>query len=159
AVRSLNDAEKTVALKLLEIQRHAMLMYTSCGWFFDELSGIETLQVIQYASRALQLAQEVLDDQTEPHFVDILAKAKSNIPNHKDGAHIYQRLVRPSFVDLRKVGVHYAIRSLFEPYEARANIYCYRVQREADHNLTSCNNEDRKLIVGRVRLTSEVTGE
>jgi alpha-amylase/alpha-mannosidase (GH57 family) len=159
AVRNLNDAEKTVALKLLEIQRHAMLMYTSCGWFFDELSGIETLQVIQYASRALQLAQEVLDDQTEPHFVDILAKAKSNMPHHKDGAHIYQTLVRPAFVDLRKVGVHYAIRSLFEPYEARANIYCYRVQREAGLDLTSCNDKGRKLIVGRVRLTSEVTGE
>ena len=59
ASHDLAPAERTAALKLLEMQRHAMLMYTSCGWFFDELSGIETVQVIQYAARALQLAESL----------------------------------------------------------------------------------------------------
>ena len=58
AARDLNREEQIRALKMLEMQRHAMLMYTSCGWFFDELSGLETVQVVQYAGRAIQLARE-----------------------------------------------------------------------------------------------------
>ena len=103
--------------KLLELQRHAMLMYTSCGWFFDELSGIETVQVIQYAGRAAQLAEELFGDPAQSLFIEKLSQAKSNIPEHRDGGRIYQKFVQPAFVDLRKVGAHYAIRSLFEPYE------------------------------------------
>ena len=62
-----------------------MLMYTSCGWFFDELSGIETVQVIQYAGRAIQLAQELFGDDLETKFLERLERAKSNIPEHGDG--------------------------------------------------------------------------
>ena len=58
-VPGLDRDEKVNAWKLLEMQRHAMLMYTSCGWFFDELSGIETVQVIQYAGRVVQLYEQV----------------------------------------------------------------------------------------------------
>ena len=72
--------------KLLEMQRHAMLMYTSCGWFFDELSGIETVQVIQYAGRVVQLAEELFGNDIERRFLDKLALAKSNLPEHGDGA-------------------------------------------------------------------------
>ena len=57
--RELSDEEKVRALKLLEMQRNAMLMYTSCAWFFDEVSGIETIQNFYYASRAIQLEQEL----------------------------------------------------------------------------------------------------
>src|SRR5690606_19881857 len=59
ARRPLNDSEKIAVLKMLGIQRMAMLMFTSCGWFFDEISGIETYQVLQYAARAMQMAREV----------------------------------------------------------------------------------------------------
>ena len=117
ALRQLDDAEKTTVWKLLELQRHAMLMYTSCGWFFDELSGIETVQVIQYAGRAAQLAEELFGDHPQSLFIEKLSQAKSNIPEHGDGGRIYKKFVQPAFVDLRKVAAHYAIRSLFEPYE------------------------------------------
>ena len=80
ALAALPLREKTTALKLLEMQRHAMLMYTSCGWFFDELSGIETVQVMQYAGRAVQLAQELFGDSLESQFIERLAAAKSNLP-------------------------------------------------------------------------------
>jgi len=93
--RPLNDADKTTVLKLLELQRHAMLMYTSCGWFFDELSGIETVQVIQFAARAVQLAQELFGDSLEGQFVERLALAKSNLPEHGDGRRVYEKFVRP----------------------------------------------------------------
>src|SRR5262249_36764581 len=78
-------ADEVTVLKLLEVQRHLLLMYTSCGWFFDELSGIETVQVIQYAGRAVQLAREVLGVDLEGEFLTRLARAKSNLPAFGNG--------------------------------------------------------------------------
>ena len=95
AGRALNEEEQVTCLRLLELQRHAMLMFTSCGWFFDELSGIETVQVIQYAGRVLQLAQTLFGLDLEPAFLDRLAKARSNIREHRDGRHIYEKFVKP----------------------------------------------------------------
>jgi alpha-amylase/alpha-mannosidase (GH57 family) len=98
AVRELNEADKITALKLLELQRHAMLMYTSCGWFFDELSRPEPLQVMQYAGRVCQLAQDLFGDGIEEDFLKILEQAKSNIPAQGDGRRIYETLVKPSMM-------------------------------------------------------------
>jgi alpha-amylase/alpha-mannosidase (GH57 family) len=81
AGRELSKAEKVTVLKLMELQRHAMLMYTSCGWFFDEMSGLESVQVVQYASRALQLAQEIFQKDLEPGFLERFEGAKSNLPD------------------------------------------------------------------------------
>jgi len=156
AGRQLDDAETVRALKLLELQRHAMLMYTSCGWFFDELSGIETVQVIQYAGRAIQLAEEVCGVQLGAPFKERLAEAKSNIPDHRDGAYIYEKFVKPAMVDLEKVGAHYAISSLFESYEEQARIYSYSVQRQ-DYHLFEAGKA--RLAVGRAQFTSEITRE
>jgi alpha-amylase/alpha-mannosidase (GH57 family) len=94
AARELSDEEQVTARKLLELQRHAMLMYTSCGWFFDDISGIETVQVIQYAGRVIQLAREVLGNDPEPGFLEGMAEAKSNVPGQRDGARIYEKSVR-----------------------------------------------------------------
>lgn len=156
ATHELSADEQITALKLLELQRHAMLMYTSCGWFFDELSGIETVQVIKYAARVIQLAQEVLGLSPEPSFLEILAQAKSNIPEFEHGARIYERFAKPAMVDLLKVGAHYALCSLFESYDDRSRIYCYDVQREDHHtNLAG----EAKLSLGKARITSQITGE
>ncbi|MBC7323689.1 MAG: DUF3536 domain-containing protein, partial [Moorella sp. (in: Bacteria)] len=104
AHRELGPEEQVAVLKLLEMQRHAMLMFTSCGWFFDEISGIETVQVLQYAGRVVQLARELFHSELESQFLEMLAQAKSNIAEHKDGAHIYEKFVKPAMVDLLKVG-------------------------------------------------------
>lgn len=155
ATRELSPEDQSTVLKLLEMQRHAMLMFTSCGWFFDELSGIETVQVLQYAGRVLQLAQELFKNQTlESDFLDRLSKAKSNIPQHQDGAHIFKKFVKPAMVDLLKVGAHYAICSLFETYDENSTIYCYTVHREEDHSSLA---GAAKLTVGRGLVTSEIT--
>ena len=66
-----------------------MLMFTSCGWFFDEISGIETVQVMLYAARAMQLAKEVLGLQLENNYIKLLESAPSNIPEFENGAKIY----------------------------------------------------------------------
>ena len=115
----LSPEEKVTALKLLEMQRHAMLMYTSCGWFFDELSGLETVQVIHYAGRVVELAKEFFGQEVEPQFLDRLRLAKSNIAEYGDGAQIYEKWVKPAAVDIEKLAGHYAISSLFEDYSEK----------------------------------------
>jgi alpha-amylase/alpha-mannosidase (GH57 family) len=154
ASRGLDPGEKNMMLKLLEMERHAMLMYTSCGWFFDELSGLETVQVLQYAGRVVQLAQEVLGDDLERRFLERLELAKSNIAEHGDGRRLYEKFVKPSTVDLLKVGAHYAISSLFEDYQLRDKIYCYSIDRE-DYRPAEAGKA--KLAVGRIKVTSDIT--
>jgi alpha-amylase/alpha-mannosidase (GH57 family) len=156
ATHDLTDNEKTLAFKLLEMQRHAMLMYTSCGWFFDELSGIETTQVIQYAGRTLQLYEDIFGESLEPMFLDRLELAKSNIPENKDGRVVYEKLVKPSVVNWRKIAAHYALRSLFEPHPEHERLYCYSVDLS---DLTMSDMGRTKLAVGRAKIISEITLE
>ena len=152
----LNDVEKVTAIKLLEMQRHALLMYTSCGWFFDELSGIETVQVIQYAARAIQLARDVLEQDLEPGFLDLLQHARSNIPEHQDGRVIYEKFVRPAMLNWEKVIAHYAMSSLFESYERRTHIYLYDF--ESEERQVHVAGKTR-LAYGRVRVGFEIARE
>jgi len=156
ATHPLSPGEQVAALKLLEIQRHAMLMYTSCGWFFDELSGLETVQVIQYAGRAVRLAQDFLGNGLEAEFEERLAAAKSNLPEHSDGKQIYEKWVKPAFVSTAQVAGHYAISSLFESYGERTRIYCYDVSRE-DYSLEAEGKQ--RMAVGRARFGSTITQE
>jgi alpha-amylase/alpha-mannosidase (GH57 family) len=154
-VRELDQKERVLVLKLLELQRHTMLMYTSCGWFFDELSGIETIQVLRYAGRAVELAQQVFGDHLEASFLERLAKAKSNLSEHTDGARIYQTLVKASAVDLLKVGSHYAVSDVFEPHDDRTQVYCYQVERK--EHAVQRRSDDAKLVTGKAVFTSRVT--
>ena len=156
ALRPLSAAEMTTALKLLELQRHAMLMYTSCGWFFDELSGIETVQAMLFAGRAVQLSQDLFGDSLESQFTERLASAKSNLPEYGDGRRIYDKFVRPAMVDWEQIGAHYAVSSLFERYTERAKIYCYRTEGR-DYQIFEAGLA--QLAMGQVKLTSEITWE
>jgi alpha-amylase/alpha-mannosidase (GH57 family) len=152
-----NDEERTRALMLMELERHAMLMYTSCGWFFDDISGIETVQVIAYAGRVLQLASELFGKRAatlEKKFVDRLAAAKSNIPEQKDGAAVYNRYVRSMQVGLEQVAAHYAISSIFTSYPDEADIFCYSVRRLAWDSVISGRV---RLAVGQALICSKIT--
>jgi alpha-amylase/alpha-mannosidase (GH57 family) len=144
------------ALKLLELQRHALLMYTSCGWFFNDLAGIETVQVIQYAGRVVQLAEQLFGDHTEERFLALLEKARSNSPEAGTGRDLYERFVRPAQVDLEQVAAHYAVTSLFQDYPDPAPVYCYRVERE---NGRLFHAGRARLAAGRARVSSVLTGK
>jgi alpha-amylase/alpha-mannosidase (GH57 family) len=156
AARELDGEERVRALKLLEAQRHAMLMYTSCGWFFDEISGIETVQTIAYAGRAVQLAGELFGDRSEERFLDRLEKARSNLPDMGDGRKIYERFVRPAAIDLKRVGAHFAVSSLFDPVDSRQRIHCYEVRSE---DLQIFETGQAKLVLGHGPILSRITGE
>jgi len=156
ATHELDAAERVRALKLLELQRHAMLMYTSCGWFFDELSGLETVQVLHYAGRAIHLAREAMGQDVEAPFCDRLRNAKSNISEHGDGEKIYQKWVAPAVITADRVAGHYAVSSLFETYGEKTRIYCYTVERQA----YGVETQGRlRLAIGRGRIRSEITTE
>ena len=154
-VRALNESEQNAALRLLEMQRHAMLMYTSCGWFFDELSGIETTQVIQYAARAIQIANELSgDNKIEEDFLAVLEHAQSNIPSNGNGRQIYERFVKPAVMTREKVAAHYAISSLFESYAEEAKIYSFVIHQE-DRQLFTAGQA--RLAIGRIRVKFDIT--
>lgn len=156
AAKPLAQAERVAALKLMEMQRHAMYMYTSCGWFFDELSGVETVQVINYAGRALQLAEEWVDPKLEASFKEKLSEAKCNYEEYRDGKYLYEMVVLRTRLSLASVGIHYAFSSLFEEYNDEAGIYCFRVHKE---EYTKIAAEGAALALGRISVTSEITHE
>jgi len=155
-IRDLTPAEIISGLSLLEIQRNVLLMNTSCGWFFDELSGIETVQVMMYACRAMQLAREVTGNDIEPEFIKKLGKAQSNIRAEGTGADIYHRYVQTAVVDISRVAFHYAITSLIEKYPEEARISTYTV---------TCKTYKQgeagvlKLVTGHALFRSELTRE
>ncbi|MCP8304816.1 MAG: DUF3536 domain-containing protein [archaeon] len=155
ARKDLSEEEKRMVLKLLEMQRHAMLMYASDGWFFDEISDIEAVQVMRYATRAMQLGYECLGAQLELEYTSMLKNAPSNIPKFANGAKVFEMFVRPAIVDLIKVGVHYAISSLFNRKESGlSKVYCYNV----DDQIYEVSKAGRLMLaIGRSRISSEIT--
>ena len=165
ATHTLTPQERTTVFELLELQRHAQLMYTSCGWFFDDISGIETIQIIAYAGRVLQLARKLFSDPVlfgnaasdlEAEFLAILALAKSNNPDIADGAEVYRRFVTAGRLDLESVGAHYAISSMFRSYPDSGQIFCFDVHRRSYDVMTSGRG---RFSVGRATLCSRITEE
>ncbi len=152
----LSAAHQVQALKLLELQRHAMLMYTSCGWFFHDLAGIETVQVLRYAGRAIQLAREALGLDLEADFLERIGEAQSNDTAEGSGRDIYDRYVRASSVDLEKVAAHQAVSSLYEQQEAEEQVYSYRVVSDRREKLIS---GDAQMVLGRAHVFSTITRE
>lgn len=159
ASHELSPSERVTALQLMELERNAMLMYTSCGWFFDDISGIETVQVIAYAGRALHLAVRIFGDQVtalEAAFVTTLEHARSNVPAQGNGAQIYQRLVQTQRVNLEQVAAHYAISSVFSTYGTRTRLFCYTVRR-LQHRVVQSGRG--RLLIGRASIRSNLTEE
>ena len=152
----LTPTERIDALRLLEMQRHALLMYTSCGWFFEELSRPEGTQILRYAARALELAGDVAGIQLEKAFVKRLALAPSNVETFKHGAEIYRQLVSPAQISFAQVAAHYAISSLFTTYPTEHRVYCYTAH-QADYQIQRMGS--LTLAVGELHLTSEITRE
>jgi alpha-amylase/alpha-mannosidase (GH57 family) len=126
----LSARDQTQVLELMELQRHALLMYTSCGWFFDEISGIETVQILQYAARVIQLARRWLGVELETDFMRLLEEAPSNVAELINGSHIYAAQVQPKRIELRQVGEHYAIQALFTPPAERTHLFCYEIREQ-----------------------------
>ena len=154
----LTESGRVRALELMEMQRHTQLMYTSCGWFFDDIAGIETVQIIAYAARVLQLAKEMFGEQAEgleAAFVARMAEAKSNEASAGDGAQIYKACRDTMELGLEQVAAHYAISSVFSSFAEETDLFCYRVRRISYDIHTSGRG---RLAVGRAHIASAITG-
>lgn len=150
----LTDDDKVRAMELLEIQRQAMLMYTSCGWFFSEISGIETVQIMKYAARAMQLAARFTSKNLEEKFLEILSQAKSNIPEFGTGKDIFERFVRPSIITVKQIATLWALSSLYQDFEDEENVYCYTITRKAYKKV---QKNSSTFIVGHIEIQSKIT--
>ncbi|TXF85223.1 DUF3536 domain-containing protein [Neolewinella aurantiaca] len=149
---SVGTAEKTRMLRLLEMQRHCMLMYTSCAWFFNEVTGIETLQVLQYANRALHLCEVITGDDFHPEFLRNLESVPSNV--RENAAASYREVVMPARVGLRRVGMHFAAASLFEKNMDELELFNYRAE---IHKLKPLRAGGYRLSLGRITIVSNLT--
>ncbi|MFI5362214.1 MAG: DUF3536 domain-containing protein [Elusimicrobiota bacterium] len=149
-----DEGSRVRVLQLLEMQRHALMMYTSCGWFFDELSRIEPVQILLYAARALELAR-VFGAELEPEFVAALANAPSNEKAFGDGAGVWEKLVKPNILTLDHVAAHYAVSLLFEdkpPAKVQGRtVRCDRFTRRGEGGVT--------VAAGRAEFVEETTRE
>jgi hypothetical protein len=154
--KNLDDRDKVKILSLLEMQYHSLLMYTSCGWFFDEVSGLETVQDILYAARAIQLAEEFPENRLEQHFLRRLECAPSNLQEVGNSARVYEKFVRPMTVDLVRVGAHYAIASLFENFPSEMKLFNFKaVTRFRDF----IREGKHKMVIGHTAFQSNITLE
>lgn len=159
AAHDLSEDERVAALQLMEIERNLLLMYTSCGWFFDDISGIEGVQVLSYAGRALHLAGKLFGEAgaaLEDSFLTVLEGARSNLPAQGTGADIYRKRVRTERVNLEQVAAHYAISSVFSNYGSQTALFCFNIRRLEQRVATSGRG---RLVTGRVEIRSGLTGE
>lgn len=152
----LSDDDKVRAMKLLEIQRQAMLMYTSCGWFFCEISGLETVQIMKYAARVMQLAKEFTDIDYETKYLEILSKAKSNYAELGTGKDIYERFVKPSVITEKQIVSLWAVSSLYQDVDEEEDVYCYSIEKKSYKKV---QKGDSQFVVGNVVVQSRVTLE
>jgi alpha-amylase/alpha-mannosidase (GH57 family) len=150
------DADVVAVLELMEMQRNSMLMFTSCGWFFSDVSGIETVQVLHYAGRVVQLAQRISGQSLEPGLLSRLERAHSNVSGRGTGRQIYEREVVPATLDLSRVAAHYAVLSLFDTFDVDARIYCYEVVRR---DLEIHKAGRARLAIGSIEVRSIITRE
>lgn len=150
----LTDDEKVKAMELLEIQRQTLLMYTSCGWFFSEISGIETVQIMKYAARAMQLASKFSNKNYEENFLNILNEAKSNIVEYGTGKDIYEKFVKPSVVTVKQIAALWALTSLYQDFEDEESVYCYNITRKDYKKVTKSSST---FVIGHIEIKSKVT--
>ena len=142
--------------RLLEMQRNRLLMFTSCGWFFDEVSSIEPVQILRYAAMAIQYLADLGGPRLESETARRLAEAPGNLPAFRDGGVVWARLIRPAVVDVRRVVAHYAIIGLLEPWPDEAAVHAYRVQRLDEAGEAYGGTPFR---IGHVRVSSTITGD
>jgi hypothetical protein len=149
-------ADAVEALTLLEAQRQSLLMYTSCGWFFNDLAGIETVQVLRYAARMLDLLAEVGEaGDVEGRVLEVLGRARSNRPEEGTGVDVWRRHVVPSRVDAGRVVAHLALLDLLEQREAMGVVGGHRV---VAHEHRHRRRGGVVGVAGRVELEHARTG-
>jgi alpha-amylase/alpha-mannosidase (GH57 family) len=154
----LADIERQRALRLLELQRCALLMFTSCGWFFDDISGQESVILLRYAARALSLLAELDADEAarlERRFLDDLERAESNVRRAdgrvRTGRDIFLEDARPAAIGPERVAVSLAL-TCATGAPAPARVAAWRV---VEHEEAALDDKSLPCVVGRVGLVDQ----
>jgi alpha-amylase/alpha-mannosidase (GH57 family) len=155
ATHRLGANEKVEILQLVESQRMSLYMFTSCGWFFDDISGLEATQVLKYAARAIQLAQPLAKRDLEEGLMGFLSKAISNDPEYGDGGSVYHRRVKPSWIDPSRATAHYALAVLADVPPNETCIFSEMVHPVQKQDLVV---EGQNAILGEVQVEEKTTG-
>lgn len=155
ARNDLTQDEKVKLLKLLEIQRNGLLMFTSCGWFFDDVSGLEATQILHYADRVLQLMQEMGQNQADG-FIERLSKAKSNIPEWGYADEVYSQAVEPSRVTFERMATQWMLSHLFSDETQKNQIYCFDCESLSEEKTV---RGPVSLFFAGLKLSSQITLE
>ena len=146
--------EQTRVIRLLEMQKQALYMFNSCGWFFNDVSGIETTQILQYANRAIQLAEETSGIALHEEFKVKLSAINSNISAYGNTRDIYEKWVEPRRLSLTQVGMHYAVNALFETEDQLITVLNYDCESEV---LVRQKAGTMILLAGITSVVSRVT--
>lgn len=146
--------EKQDVLRMMEMQRNMLLMYTSCGWFFDEVTRIETNQILQYAARALRYAEDVLNIDLWHGFKSILSKAKSNDPSKINALINFEKEIITGELTLEKVGMHVATLAVFEEELNNFELFNYRLESKLYKRVVF---EEHVFVYGVVEISSKIT--
>jgi hypothetical protein len=155
-VRPDTDTPTQTIIKTQEIQRNLLLAYTSCAWFFDEISGTESVQVLQYAARVIELAHEVLGLDLEDEFESILGQAPSNIAEFQNGKNVYRQLALPARMDFLKMAAHIAATSLLHNKISDDRLHAF------DYHWNHVNRVyfgKAQMMSAHIRISSHITGE
>ena len=151
-----DEAQRVRAIKLLECQRWALFMFTSCGWFFDDISGLEAVEDLRFAARAAQLAAELDGRDREDKLRKILSAAQSNVAREGSGAEIWLRRVAPVKVGPRRVTAHAVIRGVMDEAPPSDSLYCYRLKTLSHHHR---QNTGLHVSWGRLEVVHRRLGE
>jgi alpha-amylase/alpha-mannosidase (GH57 family) len=155
AARPLENTEPTEVWQLLESQRMALYMFTSCGWFFDDISGLETTQVLKYAARAIELIKPWAGRDLEAALMGILEKAASNLPDYGSGDQVYERLVKPSRMGASRAAAHYALAALDAVQTKESCVFSKFIQPLSGHRI---DDPHFHLMLGEVQFFETMTG-
>ncbi|MBM4338668.1 MAG: DUF3536 domain-containing protein [Deltaproteobacteria bacterium] len=154
--QGLNETGRIKGLKLLEMERHGLRMFTSCGWFFADLAGLETILILEHAARAIQYAEECSNQEIEKRFLKVLAEGRSNRPQMGDGLQIYERLLKHKQISLEQVVNHYALSSLLDGEPKKKRIFSLQLETIDQERM---EREGRHLFLGKVKVVSDIIPE
>jgi hypothetical protein len=135
------------------MQRHGQSMFTSCGWFFNDISGIETVQVLRYAARVMDLLEELGQPSPLDAFITILSQARSNVQSEGTGADVWKNHVEPARVDVRRALQHVVLAELLED-EPTSSFGPYEVE---IHGRTLEQRGSTTLATGVAHITHALT--
>jgi alpha-amylase/alpha-mannosidase (GH57 family) len=151
-----SEEDRVTIFKALEMQRNLILMYASCAWFFDEISGVETVQSLAYAARAIELAGDLCEENVEPEFLRLLQNAPSNIPDFENGRKVYDFLVQTFRMDFLKIATHVAARALFQESGKEESFARYDISWTGKAHLHSGLSQ---IIIAHLEIKSCITLE